>query len=116
MTQRRLRDIAPDLAQQYYETLDNRKLIENGSSSEQAQKILDKNTTTIVERVEHDLSNTRVVHTDDADYPSLLKTLVGAPTILYVRGTLHPNDALISVVGSRKHSQYAESSVQKIIP
>ncbi|MBP7773988.1 DNA-processing protein DprA, partial [Candidatus Gracilibacteria bacterium] len=52
----------------------------------------------------------------DAEYPSLLKILPDAPTILYVRGVLPTNDALISVVGSRKHSQYAVSCLEKIIP
>ena len=71
-----------------------------------------------VERVEHALRELRVtvVHIDDEEYPPLLKILPDAPTILYVRGVLPPHDALISVVGSRKHSQYAVSCLEKIIP
>ncbi len=91
-------------------------MLTDGHSQETAAKIVDKKTGVLVERVEHALQSVRVVHRDDDEYPILLKSLVGAPTILYVRGTLHPNDALISVVGSRKHSQYAASCVQKIIP
>lgn len=91
-------------------------MLADGHSQETAAKIVDKKTGALVERVKHTLETTRVVHRDDEDYPLLLRSLVGAPTILYVRGTLHPTDALISVVGSRKHSQYAASCVQKIIP
>jgi DNA processing protein len=116
LSQRKLRDIAPERAQSYYDSLDTSRLIESGYSMESAVKIVDKKTSKIVEDVERSLQNTSVIHIDDDEYPSLLKTLVGAPTIIYVRGILHPNDALISVVGSRKHSQYAESCVQKIIP
>ncbi|MCB9807166.1 DNA-processing protein DprA [Candidatus Peribacteria bacterium] len=56
------------------------------------------------------------MHRDDEDFPILLRELPDCPTILYVRGKLPPNDALISVVGSRKHSQYATASLEKIIP
>ena len=40
-----------------------------------------------VERVEHTLRELQVnvVHIDDAEYPSLLRILPDAPTILYVR-------------------------------
>lgn len=91
-------------------------MLADGHSEETAARIVDKKTVQLVERVEHTLRIARVVHRDDDDYPILLKSLVGSPTLLYVRGILHPNDALISIVGSRRHSQYAASCIQKIIP
>ena len=117
-TQKKLRDILPDNAEEYYRTLDTNRLIESGFTIDSAKKIVDKKTPKSVEHVERLLAelNIHVVHIDDVDYPSLLKVLPDAPTILYYRGQLPPNDALISIVGSRKHSQYAASSLEKIIP
>jgi len=85
---------------------------------ERAQSIVDKRTDTIVEVVERILGefNIQFAHINDEIYPSLLRVLPDAPTILYFRWQLPPNDALISIVGSRKHSQYAVSSLEKIIP
>jgi DNA processing protein len=117
-TQRKLRDISPDQIDEYLQTFDMQKLIEAGFQIDKASSIVDKNTPQYVERVERTLRdlNIYLVHREDPEYPSLLKVLPDAPTILYYRGQLPPNDALISVVGSRKHSQYAVSSLEKIIP
>lgn len=94
------------------------QLTEIGYNAEQAIKILDKKTTLLVERVEKVLVSlgAHTVHISDDEYPALLKTITNPPTILYVRGTLHPNDALISIVGSRKHSDYSAACLHKLIP
>lgn len=43
----------------------------------------------------------------DQDYPVLLKDLDEAPSVLYIRGTLFPEDQLsIAVVGTRKATKY----------
>ena len=117
-TQRKLRDISPDQAEEYLQTFDMHKLLEAGFHIDKAQTIVDKNTPQYVERVERTLTSldVHIVHIQDEDYPVLLKVLPDAPTILYYRGQLPPNDALISIVGSRKHSQYAVSSLEKIVP
>jgi len=116
-THKKLRDIG-EYAEQFYDTIDIKTLVDSGFSLDKAQTIVDKNTPQFVERVERTIRdlNIHIVHIDDTDYPSLLKVLPDAPTILYYRGQLPPNDALISVVGSRKHSQYAVSSLEKIMP
>lgn len=116
-THKKLRDITED-AEQFYNKLDTKILLEAGFQTDKAQNIVDKNTPQFVERVERTLRelSVNVVHIDDSEYPTLLKILPDAPTILYVRGILPANDALISVVGSRKHSQYAVSSLEKILP
>lgn len=118
LTQRNLRDILPENAEEYYHRLDTQKLIENGFNMDRAVSIVDKKTDKTVEHVEQTLASLqiRIAHRDDEDFPSLLRELPDCPTILYVRGILPSNDALISIVGSRKHSQYAVGCLEKIIP
>jgi DNA processing protein len=117
-TQRKLRDVPPEMAEEYYRTFDTSMLVWDGFSMEKAQSIIDKRTDKIVEDVERLLNDLQiqVVHIEDEIYPVLLKVLPDAPTLLYYRWQLPSNDALISVVGSRKHSQYAVSCLEKIIP
>lgn len=93
-------------------------MLQIGINQESAQKIVDKKSTLNVERVERFLQekDIRIVHKDDTEYPTLLTNISDAPTILYVRGQLPSHDALISVVGSRKHSSYAQSALEKMIP
>ena len=118
LSQRNLRDIEPQNARDFYDTLDTGKLVAQGFSFDRAAAIVDKKTQNTVERVERTILDLQisVVHREDEDFPILLTALPDCPTILYVRGHLPPNDALISVVGSRKHSQYAVSALEKIIP
>lgn len=85
---------------------------------EQRVKILEKKAFFNPEKIRETIEklSVRIIHRDDDDFPPLLRNIPDCPTILYVRGTLPTTDACISVVGSRKHSQYAEASLEKIIP
>lgn len=87
LTQKKLRDIAPNDAEAYYRTLDTSRLIESGYNMDTAMRIVDKKTDKIVEDVEHTMRelNIHLVHREDEEYPSLLRVLPDAPTILYVR-------------------------------
>jgi DNA processing protein len=117
-TQRKLRDILVEDAGFIYEHLNAKTLLGRGFQLDTIDKIVDKKTEKFVEHVEQTLTRlcVKIVHRDDEDFPSLLRELPDSPTILYVRGSPPPNDALISIVGSRKHSQYAISCLEKIIP
>lgn len=108
----------PDRAEYVYNHLDRKTLMDLGLQTDTIDRIVDKKATLDVEHVERVLQSqgVQVIHRDDEIFPSLLKPLPDCPTILYVRGTLPSHDALISIVGSRKHSQYAVSSLEKIIP
>lgn len=118
VSQKKLSLIPPESAQHFYETVNIHKLLQIGINQESAQKIVDKKSTLNVERVERFLQEKgiRIIHRDDVEYPTLLTNISDAPTILYVRGQLPSHDALISVVGSRKHSSYAQSVLEKMIP
>ena len=86
-TQKKLRDISPERAEEYYRTFDTSTLLQDGFSVDKIQSIVDKKTDTIVEDVERVLKalNIQLVHIEDEAYPVLLRVLPDAPTILYFR-------------------------------
>ncbi|MDH4231642.1 MAG: DNA-processing protein DprA [Nitrospirota bacterium] len=56
-----------------------------------------------------------VVPFQDDRYPEVLREIEGAPIVLYMKGSYHPDDRFgIAVVGSRQHSPYGESVTQRI--
>ena len=51
----------------------------------------------------------------DADYPQALRWIPEPPPVLYVWGTLRPEDSLaVAVVGSRKPSPYGQLTAQRL--
>jgi len=53
----------------------------------------------------------------DEEYPRLLKYSYNPPVVLYVKGSLLPEDDLcFAVVGTRKPTQYGKIAVHKIVP
>jgi len=53
----------------------------------------------------------RLITLADDEYPSLLKKLPDAPTVLYVRGTVRPDDHhALSIVGTRKATTYGRDA------
>jgi DNA processing protein len=59
--------------------------------------------------------NARIVTLADIDYPPLLKEIEDAPTVLYVRGTLLPEDSrAIAVVGTRKATTYGRDAAHDL--
>jgi predicted Rossmann fold nucleotide-binding protein DprA/Smf involved in DNA uptake len=88
------------MAEEYHATLNVQTLIDSGYTIDSATRIVDKKTQKLVEDVKHILQRDHidVIHRNDETFPSLLRELPDCPTILYVRGTLPPNDALISIV------------------
>ncbi len=87
VSQKKLSLISPEQAENFYETVNIHKLLQIGINQETATKIVDKKITLNVERVERLMQekNIRIVHKDNDEYPSLLKEISDAPTILYVR-------------------------------
>lgn len=59
----------------------------------------------------------KICHLGDSDYPPLLREIHNPPEVLYYRGALaEPDDFTFAVVGTRKHSHYAERAVDLILP
>jgi DNA processing protein len=118
VSQKKLSLIPPGEAENFYETVNIHKLLQIGINQETAQKIVDKKSLLNVERVERLIheKDIRIIHKGDEEYPTLLINIADAPTLLYVRGKLPSHDALLSVVGSRKHSSYSQSCLEKMIP
>ncbi len=48
----------------------------------------------------------RVITIRDPEYPELLRHIYDPPAVLFVRGTLHCDEKMIAIVGSRKASAY----------
>lgn len=57
----------------------------------------------------------RAVTILDDDYPELLKNIPTAPPLLYFKGNLKKEKHIISIVGTRKMSDYGKSVVDKLI-
>ncbi|MBI5666587.1 MAG: DNA-protecting protein DprA [Chloroflexi bacterium] len=56
-------------------------------------------------------ADARFVTLADADYPALLKAVPDAPAVLYVRGTLSPDDSrALSIVGTRRATSYGRDA------
>lgn len=56
-----------------------------------------------------------VVTIKDADYPQLLKEIPDAPALLYYRGELPKDQFNLSVVGTRKLSNYGRRATEEIV-
>jgi len=56
-----------------------------------------------------------IVTTDDSDYPALLRQIYDPPLVLYVRGTLRPEDAYaIAMVGTRQSTLYGRQTAERL--
>lgn len=51
---------------------------------------------------------------DDAEYPLLLKEIPTAPAMLYVRGSLIPDELSIAVVGTRRPTSYGTEACETL--
>ncbi|MFN3781937.1 MAG: DNA-processing protein DprA, partial [Candidatus Kapaibacteriota bacterium] len=52
--------------------------------------------------------NAKIVSFWDENYPKLLKEIQYPPLILFIKGNLEPNGTSISIVGTRKNTQYGK--------
>lgn len=58
----------------------------------------------------------RLLTLEDDDYPALLKPLPDSPPLLYVRGTLRPDDAkALAVVGTRRATTYGKDAAARLV-
>ena len=56
-----------------------------------------------------------IVTTDDSEYPALLRQIYDPPPVLYVRGTLRPEDAYaIAMVGTRQSTLYGRQTAERL--
>lgn len=57
-----------------------------------------------------------IVTLEDADYPKLLAEIPTAPPMLYVRGSLNPNDDwALAVVGTRSPTSYGKEATRHVV-
>lgn len=61
-------------------------------------------------------SEIKIQHYTDADYPSRLKVIADAPSILYSSGSgNYNNQRVLAIVGTRKATEYGKEITRKII-
>ena len=59
----------------------------------------------------------RVIFTEDDEYPALLKEITNPPPMLFARGAeLTGKEHFLSVVGSRKMTEYGQQAIGELIP
>ena len=60
--------------------------------------------------------DTRIITIKDRDYPKLLSNISNPPPVLYCKGTLNSSDEVsISIVGTRKATNYGRLVVEKFV-
>lgn len=60
--------------------------------------------------------NTKLIFYLDQDYPSRLKQLADAPTLLYCKGSINfENPKSVAIVGTRKATNYGKECVEQLI-
>lgn len=58
----------------------------------------------------------RTVFAQDAEYPTLLKRITDPPGVLFVRGTLQPQDSVaLAVVGTRHATHYGQRQTARLV-
>ena len=82
-------------------SLFNDKIRESQNGAEEQIKLCEDN-------------NVSIISFFDRSYPELLREITGPPLVLFVAGRLQPEDVLsISIVGTRKVSQYGQRATEK---
>ena len=75
-----------------------------------------------LENIKNNLNkeNINFITLHDTNYPNLLKEIHGAPFVLYYKGNIKnlndSNKNRLAIVGSRKHSAYANKIINEFIP
>jgi DNA processing protein len=69
-----------------------------------------------IELTKVERSKARLIILEDDDYPALLKPLPDSPPLLYVRGTLRPDDVrALAVVGTRRATTYGKDATARLV-
>lgn len=80
--------------------------IKNGAPIHEAEKELRK----------ADQEETEILFYTDKNYPSRLKQIEDAPSLLYFKGNINLNHSkMVAIVGTRKATEYGKETVNKII-
>jgi DNA processing protein len=94
------------------------ELLHAGLDSRSTEQLLTKRRSFDLEALLEDAlkQGIQVICREDPDYPSLLSHVPNPPPLLYVRGTLHPNDQwALAVVGTRKPSNYGREVTRRFV-
>lgn len=102
---------------QVLDAADARQLQSVGLTAHQAQSLVSRNRDVFAALAEMKRYDIRLVTISDKSYPSQLLELDDPPLWLFYRGELSNCDAkLLSIVGTRKPSQYAVAAIEQLTP
>ncbi len=102
----------------FYNSISLEKLQKLGFKEDKIQWILKKKTELNITKISELLEklDVQIITVKNPLYPELLQQAPVHPYFLYVRGNLPSHTNLISVVGSRKSTQYSRAVLSDIIP
>lgn len=92
-------------------------LVQSGLSHRRAGLVRAKRREVDLDSMMEDLEahDVELIHARSTDYPSLLREVFDPPPVLYVKGTLRPEDGEgIAIVGTRSSTRYGESMCDEI--
>ena len=93
------------------------ELVESGLSHRRAGAVRAKRREADLDAMMEDLDahDVELIHARSTDYPSLLREMFDPPPVLYVKGTLRPEDGEgIAIVGTRSSTRYGETMCDAI--
>ena len=93
------------------------ELVESGLSHRRAGAVRAKRREVDLDAMMEDLyaHDVELIHARSTDYPSLLREMFDPPPVLYVKGTLRPEDGEgIAIVGTRSSTRYGETMCDEI--
>jgi DNA processing protein len=114
---RKLEDYFPDLETAW--RAPGRELEQTGLNPKLSQEFVAWRRTFNLTQTAEELIKQGINYTTwhDDDYPMLLKEIAVPPPIIYYRGQLNgQNNNRLAVVGSRRHSAYAEKVITETLP
>lgn len=68
----------------------------------------------IEKELEKNLKFSNIITQEEENFPELLKNIEDPPIVLFYKGKINKKENCISIVGSRKHSDYGEKTTTKI--
>ena len=93
------------------------ELVESGLSHRRAGAVRAKRREVDLDAMMEDLDahDVELIHARSTEYPSLLREMFDPPPVLYVKGTLRPEDGEgIAIVGTRSSTRYGETMCDEI--
>jgi len=78
------------------------------------KEIISNKNNSIEKELEKNLKFSNIITQEEENFPESLKNIEDSPIVLFYKGQINKKENCISIVGSRKHSEYGENVTTKI--